>query len=104
MKPTITITGGKGYNMTFANGYSVSVQFGMGNYCSNRYSGPVDRDGVFHACDNAEVAVFDPEDNMVRLSAHDMVLGYQSADEVAAIIAAVATNPESLRVKKEVYA
>lgn len=29
------ITGNKGFHMTFANGYTVSVQFGAGNYSDN---------------------------------------------------------------------
>ena len=29
------ITSGKGFHITFANGYTVSVQFGPGNYCEN---------------------------------------------------------------------
>ena len=29
------ITSGKGFHITFKNGYTVSVQFGNGNYCEN---------------------------------------------------------------------
>lgn len=29
------ITGGRGFHITFANGWTVSVQFGPGNYCDN---------------------------------------------------------------------
>ena len=29
------ITDGKGFHITFENGYTVSVQFGPGNYCDN---------------------------------------------------------------------
>lgn len=29
------ITGGKGFHITFPNGYTVSVQFGPGNYADN---------------------------------------------------------------------
>ena len=29
------ITGGKGFHITFANDYTVSVQFGPGNYCDH---------------------------------------------------------------------
>ena len=32
-----TINQGKGLQMTFSNGWTVSIQFGYGNYCSNRY-------------------------------------------------------------------
>ena len=30
-----SITGKKGFHISFANGYTVSVQFGPGNYCDN---------------------------------------------------------------------
>lgn len=33
---TFRITGGKGFHITFENGYTVSVQFGPGNYCDHR--------------------------------------------------------------------
>ena len=35
-KDAFRITYGKGFQMTFANGYTVSVQFGASNYCKNR--------------------------------------------------------------------
>jgi hypothetical protein len=37
------ITGGKGFHITFQNGYAVSVQFGPGNYCDN-YDMEIGRD------------------------------------------------------------
>lgn len=33
--PAFGITEGKGFYITFKNGYTVSVQFGGGNYCDN---------------------------------------------------------------------
>ncbi len=30
-----SITSGKGFHITFSNGWTVSVQFGHGNYCDN---------------------------------------------------------------------
>ena len=30
-----SISGNRGFQMTFENGYTVSVQFGPGNYCDN---------------------------------------------------------------------
>jgi hypothetical protein len=32
------ITLGKGIHMTFANGWTVSIQWGIGNYCDNRWN------------------------------------------------------------------
>ena len=34
-KPGFRITKSRGFHITFANGYAISVQFGDGNYCSN---------------------------------------------------------------------
>lgn len=33
------ITSGKGFHVTFPNGYTVSVQWGPGNYCATRDDG-----------------------------------------------------------------
>ena len=38
MKHGFTICAGKGFQMTFDNGCTVSVQFGPGNYCDRRLS------------------------------------------------------------------
>ena len=39
----LAITYGSGFQMTFENGWTASVQFGQGNYCSTRvkYSDPL---------------------------------------------------------------
>tara|TARA_Y100000310_G_scaffold286972_1_gene311564 strand:+ start:2081 stop:2530 length:450 start_codon:yes stop_codon:yes gene_type:complete len=39
----ISITQGKGTKLTFSNGWTISIQFGWGNYCTNRDM-PVDDD------------------------------------------------------------
>ena len=83
------ITNGKGFQITFANGYTVSVQFGHGNYCDNRYG----KDGAGSA--NAEVAAFKTYGGeWVKLSDHDDVIGYQTPDQVLAIMAMIATLPK----------
>ena len=55
----------KGFQVTFANGWKVSVMFGAGNYCQNRfervnYLDTVRVWGEFHS-DDAEVAVITPD-------------------------------------------
>ena len=94
------ITQHKGFQLAFANGYQVSVQFGAGNYCDRKY------DGFFEAITSdrwesgdAEVAVLRPDGSLLRLTKWDTVRGYASPDEVARIIALVATNPEALAVE-----
>lgn len=52
----------KGFQMTFPNNLTVSVQWGAGNYCDNHF--PKDRDFTFSKdaeSDTAEVAVFGPD-------------------------------------------
>jgi len=55
----ITITGNKGYQMTFENGYTVSVQIGYYNYCDNAQLGRADSEEPMPACKNAETALID---------------------------------------------
>lgn len=47
----------KGFQITFENGLTVSVQWGAGNYCDNRYNPNFSRTKDA-ACENAEVAVW----------------------------------------------
>ena len=83
-----TITEGKGYQMTFANGWTVSVQWGPGNYCGNRRkAGP--GGGGFYDCPTAEVAVWDGGGRWVRHPSYmkgDDVAGDLTPDEAASII------------------
>jgi hypothetical protein len=88
------ITGGKGFNMAFESGYSISVQFGAANYCDNQSMGfepsvPVSLYEVNTESTTAEIAIFRPEaagGGFLRIAPHDDVLGHQSTDEVAAWI------------------
>jgi len=87
------ITQNKGFHMTFANGYAVSVQWGRGNYCENQHCGVVWGEPV-PACEDAEVAAFDPNGAFMHLSNGDDVMGRMSADEVLAFMNAVAAIQE----------
>ena len=75
--------GHNGFHITFANGYTVSVQFGSGNYCENR-------DGKKDRSSNAEIAAWDANGKWIQLDEHDDVLGWQSADQVLAIMNRIA--------------
>ena len=83
------ITMNKGFHMKFANGFAVSVQWGVGNYCDNKWAPGRFGDAV-PACPDAEVAAFDPEGNMIDLATGDQVVGYLNANEVLAFMTAVA--------------
>ncbi len=78
------ITDKKGFHMTFDNGITVSVQFGEGNYCSNRIEVHKDQGDII--CSNAEVAVWNNknEDIISKFTRNEK--GWVSADRVAEII------------------
>ena len=90
-----------GFQLGFENGYTISVQFGTSNYCSNKsfeYKEWTDTD-VLNKSDNAEVAIFLTESGdwrtrevfkeLFELDLSDDVKGYVSADTVAQLIAYV---------------
>jgi hypothetical protein len=75
-----------GFQITFENGWTVSVQFGKLNYCSNRiYTSGKE---MFSKCPDAEIAAWD-ENGVWHQFEHDTVLGYCKPDEVADFIAKV---------------
>ena len=51
----------QGFKMTFKNGYTISVQFGEGNYCLN-YLIPIEekRQKDIGQCKNCETAILKP--------------------------------------------
>jgi len=97
------ITGGKGFTMTFANGWTISVQFGTGNYCENRsldedgrrldeglteYFARRDREVGERGSADAEIAVWNHEKKWVNFGG-DTVSGWLSPDDVAEVIGIV---------------
>ena len=87
-KALFRITGGKGFNMRFSNGYAISVQFGSYNYCSNEdmafvYGNLVRMDQVQTQSPDAEIAIFRPGGGFLRIQSYDDVLGHQTTDQVA---------------------
>ena len=88
------ICDGKGFQITLANGWAVSVQFGAGNYCENRsygYNIP-----EFGSSPDAEIAAWDANNNWHDFGS-DQVKGWCSADEVVAFLAEVAAFPPSIK-------
>lgn len=83
------ITGNKGFWLTFANGYTVSVQFGYGNYCSN-----YDKTN-FEDSETAEVAIWNAAGNWVKHPDHpaDDVIGYQTTTQVLLIMGWAESQP-----------
>lgn len=69
-----------GIHMTFKNGYTISIQFGFGNYCENKFCGKSESK-------DCEIAIFDKENKFVQIEGmFDNVVGYCNMDEVAEYI------------------
>lgn len=70
----------KGFHIKFANGWTVSVQFGIGDYCEN-HNNPVEEFREFgkvsYASDNAEVWAWNSEG-----SYPEEPLGYQTPEQI----------------------
>lgn len=76
----------KGYQMTFKNGWTISVQWGAGSYCENRSFDINDYkwregDDVVSSPD-AEIAIWNNKGEWYEFES-DCVKGWCSADEVA---------------------
>ena len=100
------INEGKGFFVQFANGYSISVQFGYGAYCDNRF-GMNDNFDWKNFAENerklgekgsgtAEIAVMKPDGEFcgeeLGIFEHDSIEGWCTANrvlEVMNIIAAI---------------
>jgi hypothetical protein len=76
----------RGFSVTFANGCTVSVQFGQGNYCENR-NNPSPGE-----CKSAEIAALDPDRNWIRGSFfdNDDVYGWATPAQVLQLMIEVA--------------
>ena len=95
MKTNFRITDGKGFGLTFENGWTVSVQWGWGNYCDNFRRSDLDyaysRDGYAtldakcgkEGSHTAECAVIDPAGVMVHLPAFMFTDGVDYTDRVS---------------------
>jgi hypothetical protein len=80
--PGFRICDGKGFHMTFANGWTISVQFGPGNYCGN-YNLPYGslRPTELPPSATAEIAIFNSEGEWFDFG-DDKVKGYVTPDDV----------------------
>jgi hypothetical protein len=82
----MAINQNKGFAMTFENRWTISVQWGPGNYGSNRRWGDdvvKDPDPMTHnrwQGTSAEICVWDPDGDIVL---KDLVMGWISPDDVA---------------------
>ncbi len=89
------ITANQGFHITFANGWTVSVQFGRGNYCKNhRLTTPFGAD--VPPCPNAEIAAWDRVGHWYQFSDEyegSQVSGHVKPDEVLAFMNIITSKP-----------
>jgi hypothetical protein len=89
-------TNNQGFTMQFENGWTVSVQWGTGNYCANRTK---QINGEWWqpapASNTAEIAAWDADGNDFEFD-HDAVAGWCTPEEVAAFLAMVAIGKPEL--------
>ena len=85
------ITGNKGFHVQFDNGFTISVQWGPGNYAGNREMPYTLNNLTVPASKTAEIAIFAPDGEMVPFKDGDTVQGYVTADQVLPYINAVAS-------------
>lgn len=90
--------GYRGFKIGFANGYSISVQFGTVNYCAASQSdiGNTEEEHgewLESVCPDAEIAIVGPDGKFVPFKDGNDVRGHTSPDALAEIIAWVAKQP-----------
>jgi hypothetical protein len=74
-------TENRGFQLTFNNGWTISVQFGRGNYCSNQKIETKDEPMLESV--SAEVAIWDADHNDFDFGGGQFCLGWLTTDEVA---------------------
>lgn len=90
MKETgFEITMQKGFHITFENGWTVSVQFGAGNYCDHHNTDKY-HENAGHS-KTAEIAAWDKAGAWFHFE-HDTVDGYKTPAEVLAFINMIAAK------------
>ncbi len=88
--------GSNGFQMTFVNGWTVSVQWGYGNYCNNRDNQNANKFSKEHnnsPSQTAEVAAWDTKNEWhVFEDTGDTVNGYMSPNKVIEFMAMIAAK------------
>ena len=80
------ITDNKGFQITFPNGYTVSVQFGAGNYSDNYSLGIMEYYGKpVPPSSTAETALIGPDGEFVEYKGDD-VQGRQTPEDVLELL------------------
>ena len=95
--------GDRGFRLTLPNGYTLSIQYGFGNYCERRSAHPGDSEEpepYSIESRDFELAVFYPDEkfksidkSFVQLTEHDAVMGYIPFSLLGDIIAMISRWP-----------
>ena len=86
----LRINDNKGFQITLDNGYTVSVQFGPGNYGSNYNLGFVENINKPMTATTAETALIAPDGSFVAYKDDD-VQGHQTVNDILALLNYAAT-------------
>jgi len=92
----------KGFHIGLRNGFTVSVQFGRGNYCEHHHDSNWGKPNKGSSFD-AETAVFSPKDDLIPVNG-DSVQGWQTPDDVVLLLAIVARQKPTathIRMRKK---
>ncbi len=80
----------KGFQISFVNGWTISVQWGTSNYCDNHSLNRTDIDPLdwikrdpIYSCPTAEIAIWDGENNWFEFPGGDTVKGHCLPEDVA---------------------
>lgn len=95
--PGFNIYKGSGFHITFHNGWTVSVQFGPGNYCDNYnledFLPVMKGEKELPASASAEIAAWDKNGEWYDFG-DDQVRGYQNPEEVLLFMAQIAAREQ----------
>ena len=92
--------GNHGFSMEFPNGYSLSVQYGYGNYSDNRDQCSFEMKGAdVPKASAVEVAIFAPDGAFVRLEDQNDVVGWLPVSALPRFMLAVADGDMSAAVE-----
>lgn len=97
-KPSFSVSGNKGFQLTFENGYTISVQWGPMNYCEKRDYSPHAYDMPMKALvwqsKDAEVAAWrDKSAPWLKLGQGDDVIGHLTTNQVLTLMVKIAALP-----------
>jgi len=90
----------KGFHIGLSNGFTVSVQFGRGNYCEHYNDSNWQKPNEGSSFD-AETAIFSPKDDLIPVNG-ETVQGWQQPDDVVRLLTVVARQkPTVTRIRMQ---